>query len=115
MFTAYVVVAVLTAAANTVFAVNDFLRAQWVLDNMSKVGLPQSWVVPLGVPKVAGALGLLVGIGVPLIGVAAAGGLVLFFVGAIITHRRARAGGYQYPGAFLLLAVGSLVLGVASA
>jgi hypothetical protein len=111
MFTAYVVIAVVAAAANIYIAVNDFLRADWVLANMTQVGVPRSWLFPLGALKAAGALGLLVGIGVPLLGVAAAAGLVLFFAGAVITHIRAHAGALSYaaPGMFLLLAVGSLV------
>jgi hypothetical protein len=116
MFAAYVIVAVLAAAANTYIAINDFIRADWILANMTKVGVPRSWLFPLGVLKAAGALGLLVGIGVPLIGAAAAVGLVLFFVGAIITHIRAHAEAlsYAYPGTLLLLAVGSLVPRLAS-
>jgi hypothetical protein len=47
---------------------------------------------------------------VPPLGVVAAVGLVLFFVGAIITHIRARWWNIAFPGAFLLLAVASLVL-----
>ena len=43
-----------------------------------------------GALKAAGALGLLVGIRVPLIGIATAVGLILFFVGAIIIHLRGR-------------------------
>jgi hypothetical protein len=116
MFSAYVVVAVLAAAASSYFAVNDFLRADWILANMTRMGVPRSWLLPLGVLKMAGALGLLVGIGVPLIGVAAAVGLVLFFVGAISIHLRAHAAvlSYAYPGTLLLLAVGSLVPRLAS-
>ncbi len=81
---------------------------------MSKARVPQSWLVSLGALKGAGALGLMVGIVVPLLGVAASVGLVLFFVGAIITHFRARYWNIVPPVAFLLLAVGSLVLRVAS-
>jgi hypothetical protein len=116
MFTAYVVVAVLAAVANAAAAAFDFARADRVLANMTKVGVPRSWLVPLGALKAAGALGLLVGIGVPLLGVAASAGLVLFFVGAIITHIRAHAEAlsYAYPGTFLLLALGSLVPRLAS-
>jgi hypothetical protein len=116
MFTAYVVVAVLAAAANTFIAINDFIHADWILANMTKVGVPRSWLIPLGVLKAAGAVGLLVGIGVPLIGVAAAAGLALFFVGAVITHIRAHAEAlsYAFPGTLLLLAVGSLVPRLAS-
>ena len=81
---------------------------------MAKANVPQSWLVSLGALKAAGALGLLVGIGVPPLGVAAAIGLVLFFLGAIITHFRARYWNIAPPVAFLLLAAGSLVLRAAS-
>ena len=114
MFTAYVVVTVLTAAANTYAATVDFTRPEWLLGNMAKARVPQSWLFSLGAVKAAGALGLLVGIGVPLLGLAASIGLVLFFIGAIITHFRARYWNIAPPAAFLLLALGSLVLRVAS-
>jgi hypothetical protein len=64
--------------------------------------------------KAAGAIGLLVGIGVPLIGTAAAIGLILFFVGAIITHLRAQDYSFGLAVAFLLLAVAALVLRLAA-
>jgi hypothetical protein len=114
VFTAYVVVAVLTAAASTSIATLDFIHSEWVLANMTKVGVPPSWLFSLGALKTAGSLGLLVGIGVPLIGVAAAVGLVLFFVGAIITHVRAHVYSFSFPAAFLLLAVGALGLRLVS-
>jgi DoxX-like family len=111
MFPTYVIVTVLTAAANAAAAGFDFARHPQVLANMTMLGISRSWLFPLGALKAAGALGLLVGIGVPPLGVAAAVGLVLFFVGAVTTHLRAHAAArsYAYPGAFLLLAVGSLV------
>ncbi len=68
MFTAFIIVTVLTAAANAYAAIVDFQRPQWVLDNMTKWGGSHSWLFTLGVLKAAGALGLLAGIGVPLIG-----------------------------------------------
>ncbi|WP_199433316.1 DoxX family protein [Qaidamihabitans albus] len=114
MFTAYIVVAVLAASANAGIAALDFRRSGWVLANMDRVGVPRSWLFSLGALKAAGALGLLVGIGVPPIGVAAAAGLVLFFTGAVITHLRAREYSLSYPAAFLLLAAGSLVLRLGS-
>jgi hypothetical protein len=114
ILTAYVVVTVVTAVANAFAATVDFTRPQWLLANMAKARVPQSWLVSLGALKAAGALGLLVGLGVPLLGVAAAVGLVLFFVGAIITHIRAHWYSFTTPAAFLLLAVGSLGLRLAS-
>ncbi|HEX7975443.1 MAG TPA: DoxX family protein, partial [Anaerolineales bacterium] len=39
----------------------------------------------LGTLKAMGAVGLVIGIGLPLIGVAASLGLVLYFIGAVVT------------------------------
>lgn len=76
MFTAFIIITLLTAAANTYAAFVDFRRPQWVLDNVTSWGGSHSWLFPLGALKGLGALGLLVGVGVPLIGIAAAVGLV---------------------------------------
>jgi hypothetical protein len=38
MFTTFVIVIVAAAAADTFAAIVDFLRHQWVLDNMTKWG-----------------------------------------------------------------------------
>src|SRR5260370_31478594 len=107
MFTAYLVVSVLAAAANTFSAMCDFVRYKQVSIAMAKAGVPESWMTMLGILKAAGALGLLVGIGVPLIGMAAAVRLILFFAGAIITHLRARDYSFGLAVVFLLLAVGA--------
>lgn len=112
MGTAYVVTTVLAALALSFAAIADFARSHQVLTNMAKAGVPESWLTTLAVLKAAGALGLLVGIGVRPIGIAAAVGVILFFVGAIITHARARWYSFTYPGAYLLLGVGSLWLGL---
>src|SRR5437667_742383 len=114
MIAAYLIVTLLTAAANMFSATCDFVRYKQVSINMAKAGVPDSWITILGTLKAAGALGLLVGIGVPLIGTAAAVGLILFFVGAIITHLRARDYSFGLAVVFLLLAVAALVLRVAT-
>src|SRR5438552_3372928 len=114
MFNAYVVVTLLAAAANIFSATLDFIRFKQVLINMAKAGVPESWITMLGILKAAGAVGLLIGIGVPLIGVAAAIGLILFFVGAIITHLRAHDYSFGLAVVFLLLAVAAVVLRMAS-
>ena len=108
MFIAYIVVTTLAAAANFFSAAADFVRYKQVMVNMTRVGVPVSWMTPLGLLKAAGALGLLVGIVVPPIGIAAAVGLVLFFVGAIITHLRGRFYSFTLPITFLTLAVAAL-------
>ena len=110
MFTAYIIVTVLAAAANVFSATCDFVRYRQVSIAMAKAGVPESWMTALGILKAAGALGLLVGIGVPLIGTAAAGGLILFFIAAIITHVRARDYSFVLAVVFLMLAVAPLML-----
>jgi hypothetical protein len=115
MFTAYLVVTVLAIVALTFSATADFVRYHQVLTNMAKAGVPESWLTKLAILKAAGAAGLLVGFVVPPVGVAAAVGVILFFIGAIITHVRARWYSFSFPSVYLLLALGSLVLGSASA
>ncbi len=110
MFTAYIVVTLLTAGANIFSAACDFVRYRQVTIAMAKAGVPDSYMTTLGILKAAGALGLLVGIRVPLIGNAAAIGLLLFFIGAIIIHLRAHDDSFGLAVVFLLLAVAALAL-----
>ena len=115
MFTAYVVITVVTSVANASVAVADLARARFVLANMQEVGVPQSWLAPLGVLKGAGAAGLLLGLlGLRSLGTAAAIGLVVFFAGALATHVRARVlHNIAFPGAFFALAAASTALAIA--
>jgi len=110
MLAAYLSVTLLTAGANIFSAMCDFVRYKQVSIAMARAGVPDSWMTTLGILKTAGALGLLVGIRVPVIGMAAAIGLVLFFVAAIIVHLRAHDYTFGLAVVFLLLAVASLVL-----
>ena len=116
MFTAYVIITVLTMVANAYAAVADLVGARFVVANMAEVGVPRSWLAPLGVLKGAGAAGLLVGLlGLRPLGIAAALGLALFFAGALATHIRAHVFyNIAFPGAFFALAIASVVLAVAS-
>ncbi|MGH3970048.1 MAG: DoxX family protein [Mycobacterium sp.] len=109
---AYLVVTVTTATATAAIAAADYRPAKFVLANSAEVGVPRSWLPALGTLKMAGALGLVIGLlGLPVIGVAAAVGLVAFFIGAIITHVRAGVlYNIAFPGGFLALSVASLVL-----
>jgi hypothetical protein len=111
MFIAYVFVTLLTAAFNVYASYMDFVRAEWVVANMTRYGVPHSWLFWLGALKAAGAAGLVFGIAVPAIGLSAAGGLVVYFISAMVTVVRARWYSHlRYPAPFLLLAVLSLVL-----
>jgi hypothetical protein len=113
MVIAYLVVTVCTILANAGIAVADFAKADAVLANSAEVGVPRSWLPLLATLKAAGAAGLLLGLlGAHAIGLAAASGLVAFFVGAIVAHLRARVWyNLAFPGAYLALAVASLTLG----
>jgi hypothetical protein len=115
MHIAYVVVSVITLTANAWAAAADFTRAKFVLANSAELNLPESWVTPLGVLKAAGVAGLLLGlVGVQLVGIAAAIGLVLFFMGAVGAHIRTRVfHNIAIPTGYLALAVATLVLSLA--
>ncbi len=112
MTTAYVIVTVMTIAVNTAAAFADFAKARFVLNNSGELGIAPSYIPVLGALKAAGAFGLLIGLlGVPQIGIAAAVGLVLFFVGAVAVH--VRAGVYHNllaPAVYLALAIATLAL-----
>lgn len=111
MFTVYVGVTLLAAAANVYAASNDFRRVGWVLDNMDKLGIPRSWLFTLGALKTAGAVGLLVGLAIPGVEIVAAACLFLFFLGAIASTLRVHWYSHlPFPATWLLLAVGTLVL-----
>jgi hypothetical protein len=119
MNTAYVVVGLLAIAANATSGILALVHFKPILPGMVKAGVPESWLTfPIGTLKTAGAVGLLLGlVGVPLIGTAAAIGLVLFWVCAAYTHLLARDYSWTLffgAGFFLPLAVAALALGLAS-
>jgi hypothetical protein len=114
MFIAYLAATLLAAVANIFSAALDFVRYKQILINMARVGVSESWISTLGILKAAGAFGLLIGIVAPSIGIAAASGLVLFFVGAIVIHLGAHDYSFGLAVMFLLLAIAALVLRVAS-
>jgi hypothetical protein len=114
VFATYVIITAVTILANVWAAGADLAHARFVLANMDEVGVPRSWLPPLAVLKGAGAAGLLLGLlYVRPLGIAAAIGLILFFIGALATHVRARVfHNITFPGTFLTLAIGSAVLAV---
>ncbi len=115
MFAAYLTITIVTIAAITWATIADLVPLRFVLATMHEVGVPQSWLTPLGVVKGTGVVGLLIGLlGVRPLGVAAAVGLVLFFIGALVTHARARVFyNIAVPAAYFALAVASTVLAIA--
>jgi hypothetical protein len=110
MHSAYLIVIILAAGANIYAGICDFTRPNWLLANIKRLQVEERWLPTLGVLKLLGGLGLLAGIAVPQIGVAAAAALVLYFVAATVTVLRARwYANLPFPLTWLALAVGSFV------
>jgi hypothetical protein len=116
MKAAYVIVTIVTIAANAYATAADLTHAGFIMATMEEVRVPRSWLPPLAALKAAGAAGLLIGLlGARPLGVAAAIGLVLFFAGALATHVRHRVfHNIAFPAAFFALAAASAALAVAA-
>jgi hypothetical protein len=109
MTTALLVATIVCIVANAFVAIADYTKAGFVLANSTEVHVPASTLPCLATLKAAGAIGLVIGlVAVPWLGVAAGIGLILFFVGAVVVHVRARVlYNIAFPGVFLLLAMTS--------
>jgi hypothetical protein len=115
MSTTHVVVTIVAATMIAFSAVSVFARAAWVVQPLTDYGVPRSWWPCLGTAKAAGAAGLLVGLFVPVIGVMAGIGLVLYFTGAVVTVLRARRYSHvTYPLLYVAPVIGALALGFAA-
>ncbi|MCX5406128.1 DoxX family protein [Streptomyces sp. NBC_00335] len=109
------VVAVLAAAMSGFSGYSLLRRAPWVVEAMEQYGVPQAWWTALGAAKAAGALGLLAGLFVPAVGVAAGIGLVVYYTGAVLTVLRARAYAHApFPVLYMAPVVAAFALGFAA-
>ncbi|QES50254.1 hypothetical protein DEJ50_22935 [Streptomyces venezuelae] len=115
MFIAFVVVTTLLALALTGSATMTARRHPQIVTNMQNLRVPDAWLPRLAAVKAAGAIGLLAGIWLAPLGMAAAVGVVLFFAGAVTAHLR--AGDKELAPALVLglLAAASLTLRALSA
>lgn len=113
MTIAYVIVTIVAALWVGFSAYSIFAKASYVVDPLRHYGVPESWWFWLALAKAAGALGLLAGLFLPYIGIAAGIGLVLYFLGAVVTVLRARSyNTLVAPLMYLAPAAAALVLGV---
>jgi hypothetical protein len=96
-------------AANVVIAAADLRRAAFVVANSTEVGVRPAFLPLLAALKAAGAGGLVLGLaGVGSVGVAAALGLVTFYLCAVGAHLRASVfHNIAFPLFFLVLALGA--------
>jgi hypothetical protein len=112
MHVIYVVITILAALANGYAAFLNFAGAESVKVVADKVQVSRRWMVPFGILLASGALGLLIGFAVPVLGSAAAIGLVLYFIGALGAHLRVRDPGIGGAVIFLVLAVAAMIVGL---
>ncbi|MBB4931959.1 hypothetical protein F4561_002779 [Lipingzhangella halophila] len=96
-------------------AYGKITRIAAIVQNLDRTGVPHSWYPWLATAEAAGAIGLLAGIWVRPLGVAAAIGVVLYFVGAIVTHIVQRdTAGLKNPASLLVAALATTAFGVLS-
>ncbi|MGH3159219.1 MAG: DoxX family protein [Streptosporangiaceae bacterium] len=116
MLAAYIAVTVVAAIAYAYAAVLNFTHDKSVAQVAERLDVPVSWMVRLGLVLGAGSVGLATGFAAPVLGTAAACGLVLYFLCAAAAHIRARD--TRLPSwinwsAFFSLAVAALAVGLA--
>jgi hypothetical protein len=112
MSTAHTIITVVAAAWIVFSAYATLTKASWVVDNLDDYGVPTTWWPRLATAKAIGALGLLVGLIIPPIGIAATIGVGLYFLAAVVTV--IRAGAYShipYPMMYLVPVIVAAALG----
>ena len=109
MHVTYLAVTILAAAANGYAASLNFAGAESVKSVADTVRVSQRWMIPFGVLLACGAVGLLTGFVVPILGTAAAIGLVLYFVCAVSAHVRVHDPNVAGAVSSLVLAVAALI------
>lgn len=111
MFTAYTLVSVVLAAALTLAAAGMLTKSERTIAAVRRVDVPDTWLPWLTTAQLAGAAGLLVGILIAPLGIAAATCLVIYFLGAVAGHLRAGdVKGLSSPMPLLVLALSALLL-----
>jgi DoxX-like protein len=108
MHTAYLVVTMIAIGIDGFSGVSALVHFAPIIPPMQRAGVPLSWLTfPIGTLKTLGTVGLVMGLWVPPIGLAAAAGLTVFFVCAVYTHVLANDISGQFVFAGFLLALNS--------
>ncbi|MFG3703261.1 DoxX family protein [Micromonospora sp. NPDC047670] len=115
MFIAYVVLAVLLSVLLVVSGRAKLVKDKDIAETLTRLGVPHNWFPILALLEFAGALGLLAGIVYRPLGIAASIGVVLYFVGAVVSHLRVKdVKGAPVPTVLVLVSAAPLVLGLAT-
>jgi hypothetical protein len=116
MSLAYAIVGVLLALAVLVSAASKLTRNKQLVDGLTALGVPLGMFPFLAACEIAGAVGLVVGLWYPPLGIAAATGVVLYFVGAVGAHlRKSDFKGIPNAAVMLAVAIAALILRAISA
>lgn len=109
-----ILLATLLGIAAAGSGIQKLRRDRRVMESMRAVGVADQVVPVLAILEIAGALGLVLGIWIPWIGIAASIGLALYFLGAVLSHLRVRASfGEAMPAVIILvLAIATSILQV---
>lgn len=109
---AHTIVTVAAALWVAFSAYSLWTKKAYTADPLRAYKVDEKYWPVLGALKLAGALGLVAGLWIPLLGVAAGAGLVLYFIGALFFVIRAKWFGHIAAPMMYLLPVGaSLILG----
>jgi len=101
---AYLVVTVVAAGMAAFSAVGKLRHDPKIVHVVHEiVGVPLNYFPHLAACETAGAVGLVLGIWLPRVGMAAGIGLVVYFVGAIVSHLRVADWKGIGPAAFMLI------------
>ena len=103
------IVAVVLAAIAIVSAMGKLRKMPQVIESMSHVGVKPNQIPLLAYLEILGAVGLLIGIAVPLFGLVSAVALMLYFLGAVAAHLRIKDKFKDFgPALFLAVLFGIL-------
>jgi hypothetical protein len=115
MSLAYDIVGALLAVMLLLSASAKLTRNQQIVDGLTGIGVPLSMFPFLAACEIAGAAGLVIGIWWTPLGIAAAIGLVLYFVGAVGAHlRKSDFKGAPNAAVILLASAAALTLRIIS-
>ncbi|HEY2489695.1 MAG TPA: DoxX family protein [Streptosporangiaceae bacterium] len=109
----FVTVSLLLAAACLLPAAGKLLGRPEMRQSAAHFGIPWNRYQLIGVAELAAAAGVLAGLWWHPLGVAAAAGMVLLLLGAVLTHRRAADSGKEIAPAVVALAITVAYLAIA--
>ena len=111
----FVTVSLLLAAVCLLPAAGKVLGHQKMRQSAARFGISWPRYQLIGAAELAAAAGVVIGLWWHPIGLAAAAGMALLLLGALITHRRAADGGKEMAPALLAFAITLAYLAIALA